>query len=336
MIKNSSLIVALVILGSCSSYTSVETTYISEPGTDFVLEDEPVVLVNNSLEAQGTDFIDVIFSNGSQRRINTEATTGLNDFAVNVLGQEMLNSDKFEDILVYGNGESGEWKESYYLSDQEIDLISANSETDLILAMDSINVRVMVKEQTVPDYDIVGSQLNVIVNPYYSLYDAEDESYYESFMYNDTIQWSATGKDFQEAINALPPLDSCIYDAVYWTMTDVYKKWISYEYQVTRQYLHHSSPAFREAKYLVLTGYGDQAFELWDDIYSTTDKPDFKYRAACNISLYYEQQGELDQAISWLEKARDVENVDPTLKYLVDIDKQIARLRNLASIQARL
>ncbi len=336
MIKNSSLIVALMIVGACSSYTSVETTYISEPSTDFILEGMPVVLVNNSLDAQGTDYIDVIFSNGGRRRVNSEATTGLNDFAVNVLGQEMLNSSKFEDVLIYGNGESGNWKRTYYLTDPEIDVISHKSQTDLVLAMDSLNVWVVIKEQAVPDYDIVGSRLDVIVNPYYSLYDAQDKGFYESFEFNDTIQWSAMGKDFQAAINALPALDSCIYDAVYWTMADAYKKWVSYEYQVTRQYLHHSSPAFREAKYLVSTGYGDEAFKLWDDIYNTTDKADFKYRAACNISLYYEQKGQLMEAISWLEKAKAIKNVDAPLKSLVDIDQQIKRLRSLATIQARL
>ncbi len=336
MIKNISLIVALMFVGACSSYTSVETTYISEPSTDFILEKKPVVLVNNSLDAQGTDFIDVIFSNGMRRRLNADATTGLNDFAVNVLGQEMLRSGKFEDILVYGNGESGDWKGSYYLPDPEIEVISQNSSTDLVLAMDSINVWVIIKEQTVPDYDVVASQLNVVVNPYYSLYDAQDASFYESFEFNDTIQWNTMGKDFQAAINSLPALDSCIYDAVYWTMADVYKKWISYEYQVTRQYLHHSSPAFREAKYLVSTGYGDQAYDLWSEIYNTTDKSDFKYRAACNISLYYEQNGDINQAILWLEKAKSISNVDPQLKSTFDIDKQIDRLRSLASIQARL
>ncbi len=336
MIKNSSLIVALLMLGACSSYTNVETTYISEPDTQFILEDKPVVLVNNSLDAQGTTYVDVIFSNGTRRRIRTEATTGLNDYAVNSLGQEMLASKEFTDVLIYGNGESGNWKGSYYLPDRDIEVISQNSSTDLVLSMDSLNVWVVIMEQAIPNYNMAAAELNVIVNPYYSLYDAKDPTFYESFMFNDTLQWNSSGDNFQAAVNALPPLDSCIYDAVYWTMADVYKKWVSFEYQVTRQYMHHSSPAFREAKYLVSTGYDDEAFKLWNEIYNTTDKPDFKFRAACNISLYYEQKGELQKAISWLENAQKINKVDPVLKALIDMEKQIERLRSLANSQARL
>ena len=303
------VVFASTFWSACTTYTKVEQSYVQKPTGEFVLPASSVVLVNNTVELPGELLIDIQTLSRRPMKLQFQKDTLFAPEAMNILGSQMIETDYFDDVLLYDGGRTMPQKADYYLADASIETITNQDGSKYLLSLDSYNCSLQIREEKIDNFPLSVATLIVVVSPRFSLYKAGDESYYHSFAQQDTFQWSGTGNTLQEAINDLSSITTLVNEASYWTMQNALKQWIPYTYLVERQYIHHRHNLFMQAKYLLQSGRKKEAAALWRQVIESNLKEDLRFMAACNLALYAEEMGDVQQAIEWIDRALQL---DPT------------------------
>lgn len=76
--------------------------------------------------------------------------------------------------------------------------------------------------------------------------------------------------------------------------------------QVTRLYYTGGSVEMRDAVICLRENDWKEARRLWQQLYDNRKKGSAKMKAAFNIALSFEMEGDIDQAIEWLGKAKQL------------------------------
>ena len=94
----------------------------------------------------------------------------------------------------------------------------------------------------------------------------------------------------------------------------------------------------RDAGVSVREGDWKAAQELWTKLYEASKKGNLKMKSAFNLALSYEMLGDMNQAVSWLEKAKSLVNPDSDYAQLVSFyDRQLQeRLRQWTQLNIQM
>ena len=110
--------------------------------------------------------------------------------------------------------------------------------------------------------------------------------------------------------------------------------WVSAD----RIYFDGGCADMRDAGVSVREGDWKAAQELWTKLYEASKKGNLKMKSAFNLALSYEMLGDMNQAVSWLEKAKSLVKPDSDYAQLVSFyDRQLQeRLRQWTQLNIQM
>jgi len=164
-------------------------------------------------------------------------------------------------------------------------------------------------------------KLNIGVNAGWKVYDPTNRSIIDADIYSDNKSWDETGSSPENVLSQLPSKREAINDAGHHAGT-MYAYRISPTWMhVSRQYYVKGNPELEKTKRYVKTNNWDAAIEIWEKLVEDPD-PQIAGRAAYNMALSSEMNGDLDTAIGWAKKSYEEFGNKKALNYMRTLQRR--------------
>lgn len=140
------------------------------------------------------------------------------------------------------------------------------------------------------------------------IYDPTNETIVDEWRSNQSKSASAKGISTYDAESALPQYSSIVAELARRNGENYGLRIAPIAMMVSRYFYTGGDAALQDANIYIKAQNYSEAAKAWQDIYNTAEKPKIKARAAHNIAVAYEIEGQLDKAIEWTKKAIELGN----------------------------
>ncbi len=151
------------------------------------------------------------------------------------------------------------------------------------------------------------STRDVFVRTFWRVYDASSDSLLKAFQHRDTLYWEVMGDDPGATFDALPAFKSTLAEIADYVADDVFRILTPYWEPIERLYYVTGNVQLKLAGDDVKADRWDAAAELWQDTYEKGSNLN-RFRAAVNMSLYNEKDGNNREALKWVQHAKEAYN----------------------------
>lgn len=169
-------------------------------------------------------------------------------------------------------------------------------------------------------------KVNAIVE--WKLYDPVQRKIFDQQQYDEQFVWESAASQEREALRQMVSLDRAFRLSSYWSGYDIGQIMFPYWVTETRSYYKRGSRNFRQARDYVEQDQWEEAIDLWRESFQRSSE-ELAYRAAYNIAFALEMLGEIDQAIEWLKRARQIKYHKKTEEYLEILQQRKDKLNKL-------
>ncbi len=300
--------ILVIIIQSCQPLTSIQIETIVPASIDFPGNFNKVVFVNLESDINNDEKKDTLLYN----IITQEMSYGFMDAIQYSAG---VDSSRF--LFVRGFPD----RETLYIDDtiswKYLEKISGNSNADIFIILDSLNMSMI--SDVVTEYNYYPMEYymyrELVVNIYWSVYDLIDRRKLDQFYYNDTLLWDSEGYIKEEVEKKMPSVERIIREASYFAAADyanrIFPGWKT-EY---RYYYQLGNKDFKKASEFVKSNNWESAAEIWKNYVDDLDK-EIASRACFNMAFAREMQGKLELALAWAEKSKEIKNKTRTRYYI--------------------
>ena len=160
------------------------------------------------------------------------------------------------------------------------------------------------------------------------MYDPAQRKIFDQRQYKEQFVWESAAPEEREAIRQLVGLDRAFRLSSYWAGYDIGQIMFPYWVTETRSFYKRGSRNFRQATDYVEQNRWQEAIDLWKKSFRRSSE-ELAYRAAYNIAFALEMLGEVDQAIEWLKRARQIQYRKKTEEYLEILQQRKEKLEKL-------
>lgn len=218
--------------------------------------------------------------------------------AAEALANSLADSRYFRQIIICDSALQGTeavpFRGHRLLSSQEVERLTSELGVDMLFALDRIAIQTERKQVVYPQFSVPFESLEIQLVPTLSVYVPGRDKPMRVMTVRDSVYWEigpslsdkAVVKEISErASSLLVP-----YLVPHWENTG-------------RIYFSGGSPEMRDA--VVSMGENDWAGarSLWESLYESRKKGSLKLKAAFNVALACEMQGDINKAFEWLAKA---------------------------------
>lgn len=330
------LFLPLVVCNSCSSLTYFDLPVYQIAETPFPAIEGKIVLVNNAAEQPLRTGSFLIHANNKEQRLLFERDSA-NFPMLNMLGQQLLSSEFIKDVTIYNTPLRTDslYRNAQALNEIELAKIQQESDADWILSLDAMPHYIEIREKRLPNYNLVNALLQIQLSPVFRLYKAGEKIALKHYYISDTVRWESTQFDLEGAISALPPLNNCFMDALYFASEKAIHRWLPYPTIEQRCWIKHPHSVMREATAFFVNGEYESAGYMWEYGYENIKNKKVRYYSAYNRAVLAEINGSLELAIEWLDKALLVQPENTSLHELnipemkKSLTKQLATQKQL-------
>jgi hypothetical protein len=147
------------------------------------------------------------------------------------------------------------------------------------------------------------------------IYDPAAKKILDEYIYDETIVSTGKGINPLLAIAALTGRKEAVNNVSNKAGHGYAFRLIPYELRVTRDYYVKGTNNFKIAKRKAQLGKWDEAGELWKRETQNSDRK-VAGRAAYNMAILNEINGDIDSALSWAQKSYEDYNIKPGLDYV--------------------
>lgn len=293
------------ILSSCSSVSYVQIPVYRAAEKDFPALGGTLLIVNNAIDLPVEEVSHFLYQDGKTQRFRFDCDSlpvKMNE----VLANDLYASGLFKDVLIYNRALRSDsvWREKKLLSVAQLDSLRKEVPTDYILSLDALDFQNIIREKRYKQYELTTADMQTIIRPVYRLYNGSAYEPEKHYYFSDTLNWRGMGVDFKHAIAALPPLKSCLEDAVLMATEKGYRLWLPYTENIQRFYVTNSNAAMREAEDYLISGKMEEASYMWEYVYEQDKEDRMKISAAYNLAVYAESQMNYAQAIEWVDRCQ--------------------------------
>ncbi|MDL2213719.1 DUF6340 family protein [Bacteroides sp. OttesenSCG-928-J23] len=190
------------------------------------------------------------------------------------------------------------------LSQQEVNELTMELDVDMIIALESIQIKTI---HTVT-YAEGGGYLGIVdakIYPGLTLYLPNRSAPLAHINAVDSIFWEDLFTSQIRAQTMVTTKEELIKETSIYAGGIPVKHLLPYWQTYERVMYNTNKAAMRDAFILAKQGSWDKALALWQSVYQSKKKKD-QMCAAFNIGLYYEVNDNIDEAITWTQKAVDL------------------------------
>lgn len=331
IIQSFRLVICAVMLASCS--TASHQMKILKPGTiTLPAEIKQLGIVNRSLPAKGEGFNN--FLEGLVTGESIAADREGSGECLRGLAAGLNQAPRFTGVVIEGVDLRGtgtrEWPE--FLDWNQVDelcerfrvdalIVLENFDSDIELRKSSADVeRIINKKKVTVKENAADLQLNVRSG--WTIYKPAGRQVIDRNAFTDEMRWSATGDTPEEVLRKLPSKRKAINESGYFSggqyAIRISPTWIF----VTRSYYRKANDEFKVAAKNVRDDKWNEAIIIWKRFVNDPD-PKVAGRATFNMAIASEVEGNLEMALEWARRARDLHGLKSAGSYISLLEMRI-------------
>ncbi|MFO8022144.1 MAG: DUF6340 family protein [Perlabentimonas sp.] len=320
------LLVALaILLTSCAEYKviSIQTLKPAELSTPNNFQ-QPIVVLGLYKGIEGVD------ESMAQAAIDSIAALE----AGFVLAETLYDSPWFQDFSIPVSTHYREDSSHLILpySWAKVEQLAEEDNADLVISLEYIRVTPEVDSYSYWDgaTNAYYGYLSMKIYAYWRVYDLNSKKVTADFLYKDTLVWEENDYSRVRIGNQLPGFFSAASYCGYQTGLEYAKKIAPSWMDERRFYYIRGSKNMRQAVDFADENSWKNAASLWQKVINNPDtKPEVAAKAAFNMALANELNGNFDVALNWLDKSEDFHKLEEIDWYRKILSMRIKVLERL-------
>ncbi len=312
MLKNVLLLcLFVVLLASCQTMKFTQIEVLVPAKVIYPPQAQKVLLVNNApkqpAEIGHNSYLQKFRRGKPTMNLVDKDTVKLDSLGFSCLynASNHLNATGFfESVDVYPDKM---YTSDYYASESrltrlQLEKLFTETGSDVILSLDrlSFESKLIVREYLTGFYEDPTMDINF--EAVWRVYLPNQYQSIDRVILRDTIYWDA---ELEGDTYKVVPRNDAISDAIWVAGEKSAKELAPYWTSVSRFYYQKGNPQLKLAGQYFEQGDWDKAKDLWEVVYYTYKKRQ-KAMAAVNLAYHSELTGDLDEALSWINKSLQV------------------------------
>ena len=336
--------VALLLLSGCQSIEQLTIDYMEPAKVSFPDELKKVGIVNNvpenlpnRLSRSFTDTPDVE-SNGLSHK--TTYYNGLTSYAMESLAHAIADEEYFEQVVICDSvlRANDTQLQAGGLSMDEVNYLINYLDVDVLLSLESLQLREVRDYLYSPDFGLYIGTANVAVRPILNIYLPGRETQVATINMTDSIYWDEVGNSLTYVKNHLISQEEMLKQASDYAGALPVKNLLPHWESANRFFFTNGNLKVRDGVVYARENEWDKAAELWEQAYAGTKNKKKQFYAAYNLALAYEMMDDMEKAYQWINTALEKSQGNSTNQFLAqqyykDLQK---RHSNIAILDAQL
>lgn len=206
----------------------------------------------------------------------------------------LADSRYFNQVIISDSVLTQEQSTGELLSQSAVDSLSQVLGADMIFSIDHIQLLTEKKEIYYPGF-VPMTALSLKIRPVVRAYIPSRLMPVVTLNKVDSLLW-----DLSPSLSDYDVVNDASTHAAYTLVNQLVPHWKNVE----RIYFDGGNPDMRDAAVSLREGDWEEAGRIWKNLYDSVKKGKLKSRAAFNMALACEVQGQMQEAVSWIEKAQ--------------------------------
>ena len=285
-----------------------------------------VGVINRSMPTDETKAIDAIDKVLSLEGANLDKEGALE--SIKGLTDQLLDNSRFTEVKTLNDIDFRTSKLGLFptpLSWEIVDQICKENGTDALFSLEKYdtdthisystrNVNIKTPLGTVPGIEHQAN-METLVKTGWRIYDPVDKTLLDEYIYQESVVFTGKGINPLLAAAALTGRKDAVNQVSYKAGKGYAFRIIPYQLRVMRDYYVKGTANFKIAMRKARMGKWDEAGELWK-METTNPKRKVAGRAAYNMAIINEINGDLDSALKWAQKSYEDYNDKLAIKYV--------------------
>lgn len=302
-IKNWCYFVIALLFSGCVSYSTIGIDVLKPAGVEIPVEIASVVVVDNSSGYfNGDTGIHKIILPNRTFSVDTIHFKDFGKVAVNTFAEALKNKAFFDSVYVYPGKlfPLSRDNSNFSLSEQSIDSLCNRYNAQGVISLDYYSYGTVLRVDETSD--LFYATLDARSLTRWTIYNGVNGGKVDVYVQRDTIFWDAADYSMNSSVANLPQFREALKMAAQ-NAGVKYAEYVapSWEPQSRRYYIQ-GHPLFYKASELVDEGKWEEAGRIWYYVYQN-GKGKQKARAAFNLALSKEMQGDFLEAAAWAWKS---------------------------------
>ncbi len=285
-----------------------------------------VGVINRSMPTDETKAIDAIDKVLSLEGTNLDRDGALE--SIKGLSDELLKNTRFTEVKTLNDIDFRTPKLEIFptpLSWEIVEQICTENGTDALFSLEKFDTDTHISYSTrnvtlkTPLGNVPGiehqANMETLVKTGWRIYDPVDKLILDEYIYRESIVFTGKGINPLIAAAALIGRKDAVNEVSYKAGSGYAFRIIPYQLRVMRDYYVKGTDNFKIARRKAQMGKWDEAGELWN---KDTNNPSRKIagRAAYNMAIINEINGDLDSALQWAQKSYEDYNDKLAIRYV--------------------
>ncbi|MCK3685017.1 DUF6340 family protein [Maribellus sp. YY47] len=231
------------------------------------------------------------------------------DTMLQALGQLLFESGRYDYVIPVDRFIDHE--KNAFLSEtmpwNEVKELCDTFNTDAVLSVDMFTTRVITNfnrdtyYNPADDafYEMVKAQMAVVYETLFRIYDPSEDKVIIREYQRDTLYWEDGAGSARELFSHFTTVKQGLSEAGIAAALDFSEKISTVWYREQRQILSDKDAQMTQAENLVNSNDWPSAMEIWKKVAAESSSKATKSKAAFNLAVAYELQGNVDEAIKW-------------------------------------
>lgn len=310
-------------LSACTTinYVGIETY---NPGEVTFPENVTKVLIVNNAVPQPEDMGYTYRLQGEKQDSCTARTDSAIFDACRSLGIAIVDASYFNDVLLY---HAATRRDHQALSDKKLTQkqvaeLCEENDVDAVISIDRLLFQMTRDERVLHEGFAIG-MIDVKMSGVIRSYIPERETPLATVLIQDSLYWTESATYLSTVNRMLPTPDDALRTAGQYIGANAYINFVPHWVKETRWYYTGFSSSWKEASAYASMKNWDRAEEKWNQIYRSSKSWKSQAKAASNLALCYEINGDLEKAYEWAHKAYTLfegkENEDEKTAHLLNL-----------------
>lgn len=220
--------------------------------------------------------------------------------AAETLAEALADSRYFNQVIICDSAlrTKDELPSDYSaLTQAEVESLASSLGADMIFSVERVLLQTNRREVFYPELPMPFEAVELKTTPLIKIYIPSRSKPMAVVSKTDSLYWDITPDLSDKRI---------VTDGTMDAITTLVPYLIPHWGQVTRLYYTGGSVEMRDAVICLRENDWKEARRLWQQLYDNRKKGSAKMKAAFNIALSFEMEGDIDQAIEWLGKAKQL------------------------------
>lgn len=271
------------VLAACGSLESISFDQLNPATHNFPEQIKNVAIINNAPPTPET----------KPNQMALGQMEGNGQLSAEALASSLADSKFFNQIIICDS--------SLYSADsRELDRatvaeLTQNLDADMLISLDRVLIDKQRHDIYYPGMDMPWTIVRVKFTPVVSLYVPSREKPMQVIAKTDSLEWNV-----DEIISDQDLLKEAASFSAYILSKELVPHWSTAD----RYYFSGGSSNMRDAAVFVKEHNWQRAAEIWKSVFDGSKSDNTKMKAAFNLALSSEMTGQMEEALRWMEEAK--------------------------------